>query len=176
MYRELYIFVEGFSDKMFFESIFKNYFIQEKGFNNIIIREYSQKKSDIKKLIETYIKRKSIDYILICDFDSHGDVSLSQTERISRVNSDFGNVLDISKIFVVVEMIEAWYLAGINETFTTQKKLPYQYNTEIFDRTKLKPKNKSVIRTELYSELLENFSKELAMTRNISFSLFVENN
>jgi len=162
-----YIFVEGKTDKIFIENIIlKNISIS---YSKIIVMPYSEKQDEIKK----FIRSLKNNYFILCDLDSHGDKNINASIRKARKKEDFGNILNLQNIFVVIEMIEAWYLAGLNQTFTNQKKLPYEINTEILDKNKLKPNNKSLITIEIQEDIFKNYNLQLAITRNQSLNYFV---
>lgn len=110
IYSELFVFVEGSDDERFINSIALP--IWEKKYNNVKIIRYACKPvSDITSIISVLKKRKSCDYIFICDMDAKGDTLMCITSRKNKKKEKFKNILDIDKILVVKEEIESWYLS-----------------------------------------------------------------
>lgn len=103
----LYIFVEGPDDERFFQHVFLPTLYQ-KGYTIFIIK-YAQKKNVlVKKYIKKIESKPNQDYIFVADLDSHKFPCITSC-KLDRVN---GYDADDTKVIVVKEEIESWYLAG----------------------------------------------------------------
>jgi len=109
-------------------------------------------------------------YIFFTDFD----YSHCITEKKNRIKATLKHI-DENSIIVVVAEIESWFLAGFDENKIKKLNIkPYQ-NTDSITKeqfNKLIPRkiNSRIIFIE---EILESFSCNLAMTKNISFKYFM---
>jgi len=173
-YKYLFIFVEGKDDKEFFERIIKPKLNIK--YDTIQIVEYSnlsdKKINELIKSINSYA-----DYIFITDNDNCPCI----TTRKEKDNTQYQQ-LNISNIIVSVEVIEGWYLSGLNKEGIKKLRMdndllkrasfkPDKITKENFIRLQ-KPFFDSII--DFRQEILHLFDFETAKQNNASFKYFVD--
>lgn len=166
---KLYIYIEGDSDE-----IFINFVISEYARRNLNIDihpiPYAQK---TPKRISKDIKSKfRHEYLFLSDLDSkdHPCITSMKKERFNKYDG-----LDYSKIIIVKEEIESWYLAGVDNSLDQFK------NWEIPDRTDTIKKEDfdKIYKTSFDSkkdclkEIAKHYDFNLAKNRNNSFKYFL---
>jgi hypothetical protein len=171
MYKKLYIFVEGDDDNRFFNRIVKNLF--KNSYNEIEIREYSQKTSEYINAFLESIRKMGAEYICQSDLDNAPCAS-KRKEKVKEKFSSF----EENRIIVVKTEIESWYLALLDDN-TCRKfkiKLSKIKNTDHITKEQfnaLIPK-KFDSRVDFMVEILDCASIETAKQRNTSFKYFVD--
>jgi hypothetical protein len=171
MYKKLYIFVEGDDDNRFFNRIVKN--LLKNSYNEIEIREYSQKTKEYINAFLESIRKMGAEYICQSDLD---EVPCA-TKRKEKLKERFSS-FEENRIIVVKIEIESWYLALLNDD--TCKKLKIKpseiRNTDHINKEKfnsLIPK-KFDSRVDFMVEILDCASIETAKQRNTSFKYFID--
>ncbi len=165
----LFIFGEGADDKRFFERIVKPEI--GKKFSPVQIIEYSHMPQKKVSQFLRSIEMMKAAYILVSD----NDHSPCIFDRKVKLLKKFQN-LDSDRTQVVVEEIESWYLAGIENSGIKRYGIKSFRNSDNMTKElfqKLRPKR---FRTnlEFMLELLNHFSIETAIKKNRSFDYFVE--
>jgi len=161
-YKQLFIFVEGYDDVIFFEEINKLKFEQE--YNQVEIIPYA-KKTDvyIKNLIKNYNKANNINYIFTFDEDA--------INKVKKYN------VDENRKTIVIKEIESWYLAGLTyEKLQSENINHKEINTDNLtkeDFDKLIPE-KYRNRTDFMLEILNHFDIPTAKDNNKSFCDFAD--
>jgi hypothetical protein len=166
----IYLFVEGLDDERFFQSVYRDYFNDEK----CIIIKYAKKgKPEINNKIQSILsicrKMSSSDYLFVHDSDGKGI-----EDRINECFLEYNSKLDTKKIFIVKHEIESWYYAGLSEEYSKQLKLKkYYLNTDNLTKEDFinKLPNKSQKDT-IMKMILSKYSLELALSRNESLRIF----
>lgn len=166
---KVFIYIEGETD-----DIFVRFVLYEYAKNNMNIDlhpiPYAKKQP---KIINKSIKSKfRYEYVFLSDLDSrtHPCITSMKEERIKKYDA-----LDYSKIIIVKEEIESWYLAGIDNSFEKFRnwEIPSQTDNiekEYFDEIyKLSFDSKK----DCLKEIAKNFNFDLAMQRNNSFKYFL---
>lgn len=170
---KLFVLVEGNDDERFFESILKPFSIHNSC--QIQIWQYSQKKkSQVNRYLKS-LKRLQANglasYLLVADLDRHP----CATEKKGILSHEFKHVTK-DRMLIVCAMIEAWYLAGLNEEKSNQLGIPRYFATtdhitkQIFD---------SIIpsgfesRIDFMKEILKSYESETARSKNDSFGYFM---
>lgn len=120
-------------------------------------------KDHVIDLIESIKKSQRKEYIFVTDLDSN---QFSIKSRINDRMKNYGTEKD--KIIVVVEEIESWYCAGINES--KNLKSTDKVTKEIFEES-----NKDKDRIDFIMEKLKNFDLNKAINLNTSLKYFVNN-
>jgi len=168
-YKRLYVWVEGNDDERFFKKVLASKF--EEKYDNVVLIKYAvMKKEKIDKYIES-IGASGADYIYLTDINNSPCVTAKKEgiqSEISRIDED--------KIIVVVKEIESWYLAGLDDRVCRRLRINNFTNTDNITKEKfnaLIPK-KFTSRIDFMSEILKNFSIEIAKQKNNSFRYFVE--
>ena len=168
-YKLLFIFVEGDDDERFFNRILSPK-LQEKYDTVKIIRYATMKKEKVDNFIRS-IKAMGAEYIYVTDIDNSPCVTAKKEETQKKHPN-----IDKDKIIVVIKEIESWYLAGLDNKACKQLKIKNFANTDNVTKEKfnsLIPK-KFTSRIDFMSEILKNFSIEIAKQKNTSFQYFVE--
>jgi len=168
-YKLLFIFVEGDDDERFFNKILYPK-LQEKYDIVKIIKYATMKKEKVDNFIKS-INAMGADYIYLTDINSSPCIT-AKKEEIQKKHPN----IDKDKIIVVIKEIESWYLAGLDNKVCRQLKIKNFANTNNVtkeDFNSLIPK-KFTSRIDFMSEILKNFSIEIAKQKNKSFRCFVE--
>jgi hypothetical protein len=161
-----YFFIEGDTDRAFFEKlIFSVSGMPNRGNFNFI--KYAERKiNEINGLIKT-LSDCNFTYFFITDFDSGPCVTSVKDKQKAKFPS-----LENDKIFVVLKEIESWYLAGLDEKSSTELGIGNYKETDNIskgDFEGIKPKKfKSV--EDFRIETLKRFSIETAKGKNSSFN------
>ena len=169
IYKLLFIWVEGDDDERFFNKILSPKF-QKKYGNVKIIKYAAMKKEKVDNFIRS-IKAMRADYIYLTDINDSPCVTAKKEETQNKYPN-----IDKDKIIVVIKEIESWYLAGLDNKACKQLKIKNFTNTDNVTKEKfnaLIPK-KFTSRIDFMSEILKNFSIEIAKQKNNSFQYFVE--
>lgn len=165
---KLFVYVEGHYDKMFVEKILSDFFLKEKS-TILITIPYSQKG---KKIINHDIKTKSKhDYLLLADLDS--DECPRITNKKEKMMQDY-STLDPSKIIIVKEEIESWFLAGLDPSLEVFKNIDVPSNTDSITKeefNELLEKN-SLDKNNFLLRVCDEYDFNLAIQRNSSLNYF----
>jgi hypothetical protein len=173
----LYIFVEGPNDEKFIEAFIQGKKCLSEKYKKITCWLYSKKNSrKINNFIDSLIKTKQ-DYIFLADADFKNDPSCFPS--IKKELAKKYTSLDEDKIWIVIEEIESWFLAGFDQAFCIDKKLAFYKNTEkvtkeIFDKIAKKKGNKKT-HNQLIDFLIRkkaDFSFTEVKNRNESLTRF----
>lgn len=152
------IFVEGPSDSMFINSLFPNI--------EMTIIEYSNKKNDkINKYIQTLDKMNE-KYIFLFDTDTK-EPKIKMQEKLSKIKS-----LKQENCFPVVIEIESWFRAGCSDKICKKYKIKSMTNTQGYSKEKMKSEFKTEHLTNIFQEILNDFSINTAQLLNNSFKCF----
>ena len=167
-YKLLFVWVEGDDDERFFNKILSSKF--QKKYSAVKIVKYAtMKKEKVDGFIKS-IKSMGADYIYLRDINNSPCVTAKKEE----IRNKYKNI-DKDRVVIVVKEIESWYLAGLNNEVCKQLKIKNFANTDNVSKEKfnaLIPKKFS--RIDFMSEILKNFSIEIAKQKNKSFRYFVE--
>jgi len=168
--RGVYFFVEGQTDRRFFEVIIKPLFKEKAELINIY--PYQQKsKEKIEKFLHSLTKM-GVDFLWVQDLDKSYKCI---RDKIAEIENDSPN-LSRGFILIVKMEIESWYFAGLSKE--CKRKLRFLDLKDKENITKevflaLKPK-KFTSKIDFYEEVLKHFDFNLAKKRNESFKYFVD--
>ena len=152
------VFVEGPSDELFIESLFPDI---EK---NVV--QYSNKKNDkINKHIQTLDKMNE-KYFFLFDTDTKNP-NVKLQEKINQIKS-----LNKYNCFPVIIEIESWFRAGCSDNLCRKYKIKSITNTEWYSKEKMQSEFKTEHLTNIFQEILNDFSLNSAQQLNKSFKLF----
>lgn len=168
-YRRLFIWVEGPDDVRFFNEIIKPIF--DKRYDWVEVRAYAKQRSDYVIKFVKSIKAMKADYFFVADINSVPCI----TKRKQKLHKIFKNV-DEDRILVIVQEIESWYLAGLDEASSEKLRLPIFKTTNSFTKERfdgLIPE-KFDSRIDFMLEILKHFSLEIAKQKNDSLKYFIE--
>ena len=162
---ELYIFVEGPTDRLFIENVFGK--ILRKDYKNYYIVEYAVKdKKKVNNYINTINQMKNADYVFIADQDGN----CNKKERtLAKYNK-----LEKEKVFLSVYEIESWIIAGISRKFVEKYNLKFNtQNTSNITKEIFKDLVPSKMdEMEFISTILENYDIKSAVCANESLGKF----
>ena len=164
-YKKLFLFIEGDDDERYFKHILLDLF--KKKVNEIQLWKYTKKTNEKrKKFINTINSVDFWDYICFGDYDSSTCITMKKENIIKHLNNVIKN-----KIIIVIEEIESWYLAGVDNDFLREigcQKLmdcPSIYITkEIFNNI-IPPK---MPRINFMKKILDNYDIDKAIKNNKS--------
>ncbi len=166
-YRKLFILVEGLDDARFFDKIIKPIF--EKKYNEVMLFQYAQRK---KEKVDAFLKsiKAMGDYFYVKDINDAPCVTAKKQKIQDKLN------IDKDRIVVVIEEIESWYLAGLDNAGSKKLGMRPLVTTshiakEQFDN--LRPK-KFDSRIDFMLEILKRFSIKTAKDKNRSFRYFLQ--
>jgi len=165
----LFIWVEGDDDERFFNGILSPK-LQRKYGTIKIIRYAKMKKEKVDNFIRS-IKAMGAEYIYLTDINDSPCVTAKKEEMQKKYQN-----IDKDKIIVVIREIESWYLAGLDNKACKQLKIKNFANTDNVTKEKFNAliPERFTSRIDFMSEILKNFSIEIAKQKNNSFQYFVE--
>ena len=167
--RRLFIFVEGSDDVRFFETIIKPRL--EHTFESVELITFACTKSVKVDRFIRGINAMNHSYIIVTDIDLEQSVHAKKKIILSRfTEADYQNVM------VIIQEIESWYLAGINDTGAKA------LGIHVPARTDFVTKEHFIRWTPRYYpskiafmiEILKFFSLSVAVEKNKSFRFFIE--
>ena len=165
--RRLFIFVEGNDDQRFFNRIVRP--LVDNDYASVEIIMYASMKSvNVCRFVRS-ITAMDHDFILCSDIDQERNVrakKMALKTRFCPVEAD--------RIIVIIQEIESWYLAGLDEKAQKRYSLrPYRgtnhITKEIFNR--MIPRYYTS-RIAFMAEILDHFEIEVAQEKNRSFRYF----
>ena len=160
-----YLFVEGFDDKHFFETLYSSSLPDAK------CVEYSNMShSKVNKFLQAIKGMDNVDYLFFCDEDKKG-IEAKRATVLNRYKN-----LESEKLYVVQCEIESWYYAGISELDCKKLRLNhFEYNTDQLCKEKFNSKlRKGSDRKYVMDQMLAVFNEDLARNRNFTFSKFCQ--
>lgn len=164
----LFIWVEGGSDARFFHAVFKPLF--ERRYRRVEIRAYANLKRDKFEKILQGLQAIDADIIVVADIDRETCVTAKKKYVQSRIR-----VVPPEWIRVVIEEIESWYLAGMDEAVSQSLGIALPDRTDTItkeDFIALMPESFDS-RIDFMMEILKDFSPAQAAKKNESFKYFV---
>jgi hypothetical protein len=170
----IYIFYEGKFDKTLLEGKIKKEF--ERRRKTIHLQPYSEKRpEEVNNIIKSFnALNDGSTYILLAD----NDRILESDTRIKELIKKFPDV-DSTKIALVIQIIEGWYLAGLSLNNAAELNIDIEkYNSknssEIkkFEFLSLQPANEYVNDSAFYSAVARKFNFATGIQRNDSLNTF----
>jgi hypothetical protein len=168
MERFLFIWVEGGSDARLFEAVFKPLF--EKKYRRVEIRTYANLKREAFQKILLGMQSMEADFIVVADIDQEPCITSKKKYVQTRIKG-----IEDEWIRVVIQEIESWYLAGVNESSASLLGLPVLNRTDTVTKEQfiaMMPEQYDS-RIDFMMEILKTFSIATAMEKNDSFRYFV---
>lgn len=169
-YKRLFILIEGNDDERLFQRIIKNG-LQEK-YDDIKLWKYSEEPYKRRKDFLRSINSMGADYIYIADYDENTRCITAKKQgvknKIENINED--------RIMVVINEIESWFLAGLNNNWCRRFKIPSYTNTDNITKEQFNSLIAKKFDSRIVSmrEILKCFSIETAIQKNESFKYFIE--
>jgi hypothetical protein len=175
-YKELFIFVEGDDDELFFAAIKEEVFGDK--YYSIKIIKYAQKPlNEVKKCLAGIKalgeKGLGVEYIFVADADKDRFPCITARKEDIKRSYPF---IDEDRILIVEPEIESWYLAGVDDVNRRKLRIkPSSPDTntltkEQFD--KLIPRS-FISRKAFLQALLDYFALQIARQNNRSFAYFL---
>jgi hypothetical protein len=164
--------VEGGSDARFFEAVLKS--LLGKKYDRVVIRTYASMKRDRFSALLYAIREMGADYLVIADYDCYPCVTSKKEWLHQHIKG-----LDPGRTRIVIEEIESWYAAGLDEQGLA--KLGMSDPAADLDRTDRMTKEqfndmvpqKFDSRIDFMMEILKMYSLETARRKNKSFDYFL---
>ena len=165
--RRLFIFVEGSDDHRFFSRVIVP--LLEGEYASVELVTYASMKSVKVCRFVRSITAMDHDFILCADIDQERNVKAKKAVLKSRFC-----VLSNDRIVVIIQEIESWYLAGLDDKAQKHLSLRSYRNTnhitkEIFNR--MIPRSYTS-RIAFMADILDLFSIDMALEKNRSFRYF----
>ena len=165
-YRRLWLLVEGADDRRFCTEVLSPIF--QTIYDHVQIWEYSQQKPSKTSGLIRSIESMNADYLLFGDIDERPCVTATKEELTTQFP-----VLSWDQVIVVRREIEAWYLAGLDETAHNELGLDRARSVdsvtkELFDSMVGGKAN----HTNTMVNILERYDVEVARRRSPSFAYF----
>ena len=166
---KLFIYVEGDHDKIFADYILAEYLRKNNSIELWSIKYAEKTPKSINKDIKSKSKHH---YVFLSDLDNKRYPCITARKE-NRIN-DY-NYLDESKIIIVKEEIESWYLAGIDVSIDIFNGLEIPNNTDDTEKEKFNEMFEGLFdsKKDCLIEIAKNFDFELAIQRNTSFKYFL---
>lgn len=165
-----FVFVEGYYDQMFMENILIPFMIENNPINIIPIPYQQKNNKKINKDIKAYSFQ---DYLFLSDLDSHTYPCI--TSRKEERKKEYSN-LNCSKIIIVKEEIESWFLAGIDDSLNQFENWIVPDNTEEItkeDFDSMLKQHSINSKIDFLKEVSKHYNFDLAVKRNDSFEYFL---
>lgn len=177
--RRIYFFIEGDTDKRFFDKIIKKLILKKKKYDYVHIHQWRQKKIDvISKLVCKYLE-KECKVVFIRDYDKFVRDRQHTVNNINALKEEIiqkFNIRSKNDIFIVIREIESWYLAGVKESVLKRYNITPIDNTININKRKFdKFIPNGMSKSEFLIEITDNFNLKLAKKKNYSFKYFIEN-
>ena len=153
----------------FFNRIVKPLFAGK--YDWIEVRRYAEEKKEYLIKYLRSVAGMGADYILVVDINSAPCI----TNKKQSVMETYKNV-DEARIVVIIQEIESWYLAGLDDINANNLGLSSFNNTDNLtkeDFNRLRPQ-KFKSRVDFMQEILNRFSGENARQKNTSFDYFLK--
>ncbi len=172
--KTLYIFIEGDDDEKFINTFIRDKKSLKEKYAGIKCVQYSQ--WNIRKLNAYIDVVKKQDYIILGDADFKGVINCFSSRKKELIKKY--NIPDADRVWVVIEEIESWFLAGFDETFCKKESLEYKKKTEKITKeifNKIDKKKKKKTHKQLIDFLVkkkDDFSFEEVSKRNESLMRF----
>ncbi len=167
MAKVLFIWVEGGSDARFFENVIKPFFRQT--YRRVEVRTYANLKRDKFEKILQGLRSIDSDFLVITDMDMEKCVTAKKETIMGRIRN-----LEPERIRVVIEEIESWYLAGLDETAARSLKVRPLERTDTITKEQFIAMMPEAFdsRIDFMMEILKVFSPAVAIRQNASFKYF----
>jgi hypothetical protein len=167
--RRLFIFVEGSDDVRFFETIIKPRF--EHVFESVELITFACTKSVKVDLFIRGINAMGHSYIIVTDIDFEKSIPAKKNIILSRFNE-----ADYSHIMVIIQEIESWYLAGIDESGAKALGIHVPARTDFVTKEHFVGWIPRYYPSKIafMIEVLKHFSLSVAVEKNQSFRFFIE--
>jgi len=168
-YNRLWILVEGNDDEKLVTKI-KPVF--EEKYKSVTIWKYAQQLH--KKtcgFLRSISSMQSSDYFFLQDINQSPCI----TAKKEKVKDEYGEIINLTKVVIVIKEIESWYLAGLNDVACRELRIKILNNTNAItkeDFNRIKPQ-KYDSRIDFMQEILKRFSIETAKEKNTSFDYFM---
>jgi hypothetical protein len=167
--RRLFIFVEGSDDVRFFETIIKPRF--EHVFDSVELITFACTKSVKVDRFIRGINAMHHSYLIVTDIDLETSVHAKKKVILSRFNeADYQNIL------VIIQEIESWYLAGIDDGGGKALGIHSPARTDFVTKEhflRLIPRFYPS-KIAFMIQILKHFSLSTAVEKNKSFRFFIE--
>jgi len=164
----LYLFVEGDDDERFFAKVIVP--LLEPRYRSVHIVKFAcMKRVNVSRLIRS-IRRMNDDYLLFADIDNELGVKAKKHILMKRFDA-----LNSPNIVVIIQEIESWYLAGLDEAAERDLSLPHHLSTDSLSKEYFNSRipRRFVSRIAFMLEILARFSVMAACGKNRSFRYFV---
>jgi hypothetical protein len=167
--RRLFIFVEGSDDVRFFETIIKPRF--EHAFDSVELITFACIKSvKVDRFIKG-INAMQHSYIIVTDIDFEKSVNDKKITILSRFSE-----ADYRKIMVIIQEIESWYLAGIDDASAKALGIHAPAHTDFVTKEHFIGWIPRYYPSKIafMIEVLKHFSLSVAVEKNKSFRFFID--
>jgi hypothetical protein len=144
-----------------------------KKYNRVVIRTYASMKRDKFSALLGAIKAMGADYLVIADYDCSPCVTSKKEWLRQNIKG-----LEPGRTRIVIEEIESWYAAGLDEQGIAKFGMPGLEQLAGTDRLTKEQFNDMVpekfdSRIDFMMEILKIFSLETARKKNRSFEYFL---
>ncbi len=168
-YRHIYVLVEGDDDERFVRAVVEP--LLSERYDAVEVVQYAQKPRRFLRGVLGSIGKMGADYLYLADRDEFPCVSAKKASIVEGLE-----LLDPSRVFVAVTVIEGWYLAGITEEHCRRLGLLVRRHTDSVTEgwfTDHFP-HRFASRIDLLVEMLKCFDLDTATAKNRSFKYLIE--
>lgn len=158
--------VEGTTDQIFIEKIISPILLKAGHAVNVVT--YSQmSKEYLSKILHSIDLIDSAVCTVLADNDERDNVKLSRALTEKR----FG--IHIKKLYIVVEEIEAWYMAGLTEVTRRAMGIRHKGLTDFITKERFNSSRpRGIKRMDFMLEITKHFDIDSARKNNRSFNYF----
>jgi hypothetical protein len=167
--RRLFIFLEGSDDVRFFETIIKPRF--EHAYASVELITYACTKSVKVDRFIRGINAMHHDYIVVTDIDLEKSVNAKKNIIMSRFSE-----AEYQCIMVIIQEIESWYLAGIDDNSAKSIGIHPHKQTDFVTKEHFIRWIPRYYPSKIafMIEILKHFTLTVAVEKNKSFRFFIE--
>ena len=167
-YRQLYVWVEGGDDELFFNRVI--WPLLARRYNLIEVVPYAQRPPTWRgSYISNIRSTRNASYIYVTDLNAAPCVTAKKEDVRGMLSA-----AEDDRVLVVVPEIEGWYLAGLNAEHSARLGIGEPATTDQTTKERFEQLQPSSFESKLdfMLELLDCFSVEAAREKNQSFDYF----
>jgi hypothetical protein len=168
-YKQLFIWVEGPDDMRFFNAVIKPLLAEK--YDWIGVRSYAERKKEYITAFLKNIPARGDDYIFAADINSAPCITRKKQNLL-----EIYPTANEEELLIVIQEIESWYLAGLDEESAKNLGLRPLENTDDLTKEMFNDRipKRFTSRIDFVQEILNYFSVETAKQKNTSFNYFIE--
>jgi hypothetical protein len=170
--RLLYVLCEGDDDQQFFEHVIEPQLTYST--HEVKYVQYGQlPHKDVRSVVHSVHGMREdgldADYVFLRDYD----YASCKSARLDEINRKYQGVVARDKTFLVIQMIESWYVAGLKSQHDLSMLTDAPSQTDDLGKQEFTEMiDEDAVRTDVLQEILKRFDVDRARYKNDSFEYF----